>query len=47
MRGTWSVGQLGSWYLLLLLSLVLVMKILGHRDAEGQWTLKTEDQQQQ
>ena len=40
-------GKLGSWYLLLLLSLVLVMKILGYRDAEGQWTLKTEDQQQQ
>ena len=33
-------GKLGSWYLLLLLSLVLVMKILGNRDAEGRWQLK-------
>ena len=38
-------GKLGSWYLLLLLSLVLVMKILGYRDAQGQWTLKAENQQ--
>lgn len=33
-------GKLGSWYLLLLLSLVLVMKILGQRDANGSWKLK-------
>ena len=33
-------GKLGSWYLLLLLSLVLVMKILGQRDAQGSWQLK-------
>ncbi|MCH4245978.1 DUF817 family protein [Acinetobacter gerneri] len=33
-------GKLGSWYLLLLLSLVLVMKILGNRDENGQWRLK-------
>ena len=33
-------GKLGSWYLLLLLSLVLVMKILGRRNAEGDWYLK-------
>ena len=32
-------GKLGSWYLLLLLSLVLVMKILGQRDASGTWRL--------
>ena len=32
-------GKIGSWYLLLLLSLVLVLKILGQRDAEGYWTL--------
>lgn len=34
----WS--KLGSWYLLLLLSLVLVMKILGTRSNEGHWHLK-------
>ena len=33
-------GKLGSWYLLLLLSLVLVLKILGHRDITGYWVLK-------
>ena len=33
-------GKLGSWYLLLLLSLVLVLKILGERDSAGHWTLK-------
>lgn len=33
-------GKLGSWYLLLLLSLVLVMKILGHRDQQANWHLK-------
>lgn len=33
-------GKLGSWYLLLLLSLVLVMKILGHRNQQGDWKLK-------
>lgn len=32
-------GKLGSWYLLLLLSLVLVMKILGTRDQNGDWRL--------
>lgn len=32
-------GKLGSWYLLLLLSLVLVMKILGQRDEHGNWQL--------
>lgn len=40
---TWHVvgwGKIGSWYLLLLLSLVLVLKILGQRDQTGQWTLK-------
>jgi len=33
-------GKLGSWYLLLLLSLVLVLKILGVRDKTGNWQLK-------
>ncbi|WP_174493000.1 DUF817 family protein [Acinetobacter sp. Marseille-Q1623] len=33
-------GKLGSWYLLLLLSLVLVLKILGNRNSIGEWTLK-------
>jgi uncharacterized membrane protein YoaT (DUF817 family) len=32
-------GKLGSWYLLLLLSLVLVLKILGTRDLYGCWKL--------
>lgn len=34
-----SWGKLGSWYLLLLLSLVLVMSILGQRNAQGHWQL--------
>jgi len=33
-------GKLGSWYLLLLLSLVLVLKILGDRNKKGEWSLK-------
>lgn len=33
-------GKLGSWYLLLLLSLVLVLKILGDRNKNGRWVLK-------
>ncbi|ANF81445.1 hypothetical protein A3K93_04050 [Acinetobacter sp. NCu2D-2] len=33
-------GKLGSWYLLLLLSLVLVLKILGQRNVHGRWVLK-------
>ena len=33
-------GKLGSWYLLLLLSLVLVLKILGTRERNGYWHLK-------
>ena len=33
-------GKLGSWYLLLLLSLVLVLKILGTRYENGDWSLK-------
>jgi uncharacterized membrane protein YoaT (DUF817 family) len=32
-------GKLGSWYLLLLLSLVLVLKILGTRNEKGMWQL--------
>ena len=32
-------GKLGSWYLLLLLSLVLVLKILGVREQNGTWRL--------
>ena len=35
-------GKLGSWYLLLLLSLVLVLKILGIRDFTGRWNLKND-----
>ncbi|WP_347453787.1 DUF817 family protein [Acinetobacter thermotolerans] len=34
-------AKLGSWYLLLLLSLVLVMKILGIHDQQGNWKLKS------
>ncbi|OTG65438.1 DUF817 family protein [Acinetobacter silvestris] len=34
-------GKLGSWYLLLLLSLVLVLKILGKRDSVGNWYLRS------
>ena len=34
-----SWGKLGSWYLLLLLSLVLVLKRLGQRDQQGNWHL--------
>jgi len=34
-------GKLGSWYLLLLLSLVLVLKILGKRQPNGFWSLNT------
>jgi uncharacterized membrane protein YoaT (DUF817 family) len=36
-------GKLGSWYLLLLLSLVLVLKILGKRSTAGDWTLKNDE----
>ncbi|MFB2538705.1 MULTISPECIES: DUF817 family protein [unclassified Acinetobacter] len=32
-------GKFGSWYLLLMLSLVLVLKILGKRDEKAQWRL--------
>lgn len=35
-----GVGKIGSWYLLLLLSLVLVLAVMGRRDAKGQWTLR-------
>ncbi|MEB3753415.1 DUF817 family protein [Acinetobacter sp. MD2(2019)] len=40
----WQVvwwGKIGSWYLLLLLSLVLILKILGQRDKQGTWTINT------
>ena len=33
-------GKIGSWYLLLLLSLVLVMRLLGQRDQYGSWHIK-------
>ena len=36
-----GLGKIGSWYLLLLLSLVLVLKILGHRTSNGDWNLKS------
>ena len=32
-------GKLGSWYLLLTLSLVLVLAVMGRRDANGKWRL--------
>lgn len=35
-----GLGKIGSWYLLLLLSLVLVLKILGDRDRQGHWYIK-------
>lgn len=35
-----GAGKIGSWYLLLLLSLVFVLKILGIRGKEGTWKLK-------
>lgn len=38
-----SLTKWGSWYLLLLLSLVLVLKILGQRDAQGTWHLNESD----
>ena len=34
-----GVGKVGSWYLLLLLSLVLVLAVMGRRDINGRWTL--------
>ena len=35
-----GVGKIGSWYLLLLLSLVLVLAVMGQRHASGAWSLK-------
>lgn len=32
-------GKLGSWYLLLSLSLVLVLAVMGKRDSSGHWKL--------
>ncbi|MGP9491902.1 DUF817 family protein [Psychrobacter sp. AOP7-B1-24] len=32
-------GKLGSWYLLLILSLVLVLAVMGKREARGSWQL--------
>ena len=32
-------GKLGSWYLLLSLSLVLVLAVMGKRDSKGNWKL--------
>lgn len=34
-----GLGKLGSWYLLLVLSLVLVLAVMGQRNALGQWHL--------
>ncbi len=34
-----SVAKIGSWYLLMLLSLVLVLWVMGRRDAAGHWRL--------
>lgn len=36
-----GLGKLGSWYLLLTLSLVLVLMVMGRRDKNGQWNLIT------
>lgn len=33
-------GKLGSWYLLLTLSLVLVLAVMGKRDKAGNWRLR-------
>lgn len=33
-------GKLGSWYLLLTLSLVLVLAVMGKRDQQGNWRLR-------
>lgn len=33
-------GKLGSWYLLLTLSLVLVLAVMGKRDTTGHWHLR-------
>ncbi len=35
-----GVGKIGSWYLLLLLSLVLVLAVMGQRQDHGLWQLK-------
>ena len=32
-------GKIGSWYLLLILSLVLVLVVLGNRSDKGRWQL--------
>ena len=34
-----GLGKLGSWYLLLTLSLVLVLAVMGRRDRQGHWML--------
>lgn len=34
-----SLGKLGSWYLLLMLSLVMVLAVVGKRDNKGGWQL--------
>lgn len=34
-----SWGKLGSWYLLVTLSLLLVLAVMGKRDAKGRWQL--------
>lgn len=34
-----GIGKLGSWYLLLTLSLVLVLMVMGRRDKNGLWYL--------
>ncbi len=35
-----GLGKVTSWYLLLLLSLVLVLVVMGQRDVDGTWRLK-------
>ncbi len=34
-----GLGKVGSWYLLLLLSLVLVLAVMGKRTSDGVWRL--------
>lgn len=34
-----GLGKMGSWYLLIILSLVLVLTVIGKRDTKGDWQL--------
>lgn len=37
-----GLGKVSSWYLLLLLSLVLVLAVVGRRDASGRWRVRAD-----